>query len=105
MRTPRLRIAFVADTFTGDVGGGVTAGRRFVERLQHDHEVIVVGADADRVGGVRMRPMQVNPAAAHMFIVNPFAGLRAPGMANLFSTHPPIEDRVRRLREMARRGM
>jgi heat shock protein HtpX len=36
------------------------------------------------------------PATAHLFIVNPFAG----GIAGLFSTHPPVEERVRRLQEM-----
>lgn len=43
------------------------------------------------------------PATAHLFIVNPFHGSAAKLM-NLFSTHPPIEERVRRLREM-RRGV
>ena len=44
-------------------------------------------------------PMQAgNEATAHLFIVNPFSGR---GMASLFSTHPPTEDRVRRLRAMA----
>lgn len=38
------------------------------------------------------------PATAHLFIVNPLSG---GGLANLFSTHPPIEERVRRLRAMA----
>jgi heat shock protein HtpX len=52
-----------------------------------------------------MRPMQVNPAAAHMFIVNPLAGFRGANFSGLFSTHPPIEDRVERLRQMARRGV
>lgn len=37
-----------------------------------------------------------NQATAHMFIVNPFAG----GLGGLFSTHPPVEERIRRLREM-----
>ena len=38
-----------------------------------------------------------NPATAHLFIVNPLSGS---AIANLFSTHPPIEERVRRLRHM-----
>jgi len=42
-------------------------------------------------------PMQANPSTAHMFIVNP---LTARSMMNLFSTHPPIEKRVARLRAM-----
>jgi heat shock protein HtpX len=43
-------------------------------------------------------PMDVNPATAQMYIVNPLTG----GMlANLFSTHPPIEERVKRLNDMA----
>lgn len=42
-------------------------------------------------------PMQVNQAAEPLYIVKPFAGK---GMAALFSTHPPIEERVRRLRQM-----
>jgi heat shock protein HtpX len=42
-------------------------------------------------------PMQVNPAASHLFIVNPLSGQ---AMARLFSTHPPIEERVRRLEEL-----
>ncbi len=40
-------------------------------------------------------PMRAQPATAHMFIVNPLSGRR---MANLFSTHPPLEDRIARLR-------
>ncbi|MDA8170001.1 MAG: zinc metalloprotease HtpX [Nitrospiraceae bacterium] len=39
-------------------------------------------------------PMQANAATAHMFIVNPFRGR---SLMNLFSTHPPIEERIRRL--------
>jgi len=40
-------------------------------------------------------PMKAQPATAHMFIVNPLSGRK---MANLFSTHPPLEDRIARLR-------
>jgi heat shock protein HtpX len=45
----------------------------------------------------RMIPMDANPATAHLFIVNPLSG-RA--LANLFATHPPLEDRIARLRAM-----
>ena len=48
-----------------------------------------------------VRPLQVNPAAAHLFIVNPLAGARGVNFAGLFSTHPPVEERVKRLRSMA----
>ncbi|UCH83365.1 MAG: zinc metalloprotease HtpX [Candidatus Latescibacterota bacterium] len=43
------------------------------------------------------RPMNASPNSAHMFIVNPIVGS---GLAKLFSTHPPTEERVRRLREL-----
>jgi heat shock protein HtpX len=47
---------------------------------------------------VKMIPMQgVNPSTAHLFIVNPFKG----GLMGLFSTHPPMEERIRRLEAMA----
>lgn len=39
-------------------------------------------------------PMNANPATSHMFIVKPFSGR---SMLKLFSTHPPIEERIRRL--------
>lgn len=43
-------------------------------------------------------PMDANPATAHMFIVNPLSG---DGFLKLFSTHPPIEERITRLHNMA----
>jgi len=46
-------------------------------------------------------PMKANPSTAHLFIVNP---LRGGGVLSLFSTHPPIEERIARLEEMARTG-
>jgi heat shock protein HtpX len=42
-------------------------------------------------------PLEANPATAHLFIVNPLTG---GSLVNLFSTHPPIEERIRRLRRM-----
>jgi len=50
--------------------------------------------------GARRVPTNVPQSTAHLFIVNPFAGLSA---RNLFSTHPPTEERVARLQRMARR--
>jgi heat shock protein HtpX len=47
--------------------------------------------------GAQAIPMQVNQAAEPLYIVKPFSG---GGLASLFSTHPPIEERVRRLREL-----
>ncbi len=48
--------------------------------------------------GARAIPMAVDPAQASKFIVNPLAG-RKIQFANLFSTHPPLEDRIARLRQ------
>jgi len=50
--------------------------------------------------GSQVIPMDnPRPATAHMFIVNPLTG---GGLMNLFSTHPPIAERVKRLNELAR---
>jgi len=62
---------------------------------------------ADALGtlqrGVEVLPMNVNPASASLYIVNPLAG---GGMATLFSTHPPIGARIERLLALdARRGL
>ncbi|OSS41218.1 Peptidase M48, Ste24p precursor [Desulfurella amilsii] len=43
-------------------------------------------------------PLKGNPATENLFIVNPFS---AKGIINLFSTHPPIQERIKRLRQMA----
>jgi heat shock protein HtpX len=43
-------------------------------------------------------PMDANPATSHMFIVNPLSG---GGILKLFSTHPPIEERISRLESMS----
>jgi heat shock protein HtpX len=49
-----------------------------------------------------MLPMQeARPASAHLFIVNP---LRGGSLASLFSTHPPMEERIARLETLARGG-
>lgn len=53
--------------------------------------------------GVQAVPLQANPAVAALYIVHPFRGQ---GIQNLFSTHPPLAERIRRLREYdAARGI
>jgi heat shock protein HtpX len=50
--------------------------------------------------GTQVMPMQnTTPATSHLFIVNP---LRGGGVMKLFSTHPPLEERIARLEAMAR---
>lgn len=50
--------------------------------------------------GAERTPAAASPSTAHLFIVNPFAG-RMGGIAGLFATHPPMEERIRRLRALA----
>ena len=50
--------------------------------------------------GAKQIPMEVNPSAAHLAIVNPLRG----GFSALFRTHPPTEERVERLESLARAG-
>jgi len=68
--------------------------------LTHDPEALASALEKlER--GVQARPMEPSPMAqstAHLYIVNPFRG---GGVSNLFSTHPPIEERIRRLHAMA----
>ncbi len=51
------------------------------------------------IASQRIPMVEAKPATAHLFIVNPLSGGT---LVNLFSTHPPIEERIRRLRAMAR---
>lgn len=72
--------------YLADATGALTT--RYPEGLASALEKI------GRSGSVLRRQ---NTSTAHFFFANP---LRARGVANLFSTHPPIEERIRRLREM-----
>lgn len=56
-----------------------------LEKISADEEVLEVA----------------NKATAHMYIINPLKGKRGTGMAKLFMTHPPVQERIKRLREMA----
>lgn len=51
--------------------------------------------------GNKRLPMEVNPAQAQMYIVNPLTG---GGIARLFSTHPPMAERIKRLEEISIHG-
>jgi heat shock protein HtpX len=73
---------FVADATGAEISGDPESLARALERL---HE------------GVQAIPANVAPATASMYIVNPFTGS---GMMSLFSTHPPVAERVARLRGM-----
>jgi heat shock protein HtpX len=72
--------------FSADTGGAelLGTGEPLARALQK------IDAYAHKV------PMDVNPAEASNFIINPFSGRRS-GLTKMFSTHPPTEERVRRL--------
>jgi heat shock protein HtpX len=76
---------YVADRDGGIICGNPNALANALARLQ---------------SGAERRPMDANPSTAHMFIVNPFAGAMG-GMRSLFSTHPPTDERIRRLQAQA----
>jgi len=76
--------------YTADESGAVICG----------NPLSLAGALKKLHAASRRIPMNANPATAHMFIVSPLSG---GGMLSLFSTHPPIEERVARLEAMAGR--
>ena len=66
---------------------------------QLSHAPHSLAAALEKIGAVSGRvPLPAGPATAHLWIVNP---LRGNWLAGLFSTNPPIEERIRRLRAMA----
>ena len=80
---------FQADATGGRIAGDPLALASALENLERS---------AKRI------PMKVNPAGAHLAIVNPLASIRGRGVMSLFRTHPPTEERVSRLREQAAQG-
>ena len=91
-----------AREYQADATGGRTSG----------NPSALAGALEKLEMGTTRRPMRVNESVAHLYIVNPLRGGRGDednhtrqqlgggSLGKWFSTHPPIEDRVRRLREM-----
>lgn len=77
--------------FSADRGGAEISGRP----LSLAHALARIEQAAS---GTELPSADRNPATAHLFIINP---LHAGGMANLFRTHPPTEERIRRLVAMA----
>ncbi|MCC7201715.1 MAG: zinc metalloprotease HtpX [Nitrospirae bacterium] len=76
--------------YRADEGGAAICG----------NPLSLAGALKKLHAGTCRAPMNANPATAHMFIVSPLSGS---GMLSLFSTHPPIEERVARLEALAGR--
>jgi len=76
-----------AREFGADASGARLAGH--ASGLEHALAKLEVASRAE--------PMDANPATAHLFIVNPLSGQ---ALTRLFSTHPPIEERIARLRSM-----
>lgn len=73
---------YIADATGAEICGHPKSLASALNKLAHDNA---------------QRPMNVNPASAQMYIVNPLSGGT---IAGLFSTHPPMEERIRRLLAM-----
>lgn len=65
--------------------------------IAHNAEGLARALERLQAAGRRAPFREAQPATAHMFIVSPFSG---GSLFKLFSTHPPLEERVRRLRSM-----
>jgi heat shock protein HtpX len=97
-----LLVWILAPLAAGLIQMAVSRSREY----QADESGAVLSQDPEALAAALMKldaasrqvPAQVNPAQAHLFIVNP---LRGGGVSSLFSTHPRTTDRVRRLREIA----
>jgi len=98
-----LALAIVAPIAATLVQLGISRSREFLAdetgaRLSGDPEALASALEKLERAAHVVPPVTAAPATASLFIVNPFAGMR--GMVSLFSTHPPMPERVRRLRGM-----
>ena len=83
---------------------GVSRSREYMAdesgaNLTGDPEGLARALNALHRSAERSPALQVNPATSSLFIVNPLAGVS--GLMSLFSTHPPMEERIERLLSMA----
>jgi heat shock protein HtpX len=97
-----LLMMFLAPLAAGIIQMAISRSREYIadQTGAHlcGHPMWLAGALDKLRRGVDAVPMNADQATAHMFIVKPFAG---GGLASLFSTHPPIEERIARLQHMA----
>ncbi len=95
----------IAPLVAGIIQAAISRTREYqadVTGAELSHDPVSLATALEKLHqGVKERPMEATPMAestAHLYIVHPF---KAGGIANLFSTHPPVEERVKRLRDMA----
>jgi heat shock protein HtpX len=82
----QMAISRTREYSADDEGAGIAGNPRFLSNALRKLSY-----------GVQRIPMHANEATSHLFIVNPLRGGNA--VLRLFSTHPPIEERIRRLEE------
>lgn len=95
-----LAMVFIAPILALLIQMGVSRSREFLAdetgaRISRDPEALASALEKLDYASRRI-PANVQPATASLFIVNPFAGAKS--LLNLFSTHPPMRERIRRLR-------
>ena len=98
-----LALAIVAPIAAMLVQLGISRSREYLAdetgaRLSNDPEALARALEKLEHAAHVMPPLTAQPSTASLFIVNPFSGTR--GLVSLFSTHPPMAERVRRLRGM-----
>jgi heat shock protein HtpX len=102
-----LLLAFLAPIAATLIQLGISRSREYLAddaaaRLTGDPEGLARALGKMQAAAQHI-PAEVQPATASLFIVNPLAG-RGRSLLNLFSTHPPIEERIRRLRGLSGTG-
>lgn len=100
-----LLVAMIAPVAATLIQLGISRQREYAAdktgaEVTHDPEALASALEKLQ-RGIAARPMEPTPnqqAVSALYIANPFSG---GGVSNLFSTHPPMDERIRRLRNMA----